>query len=64
MSKDQPNKDDGINPLDKQRAEKFSRVYLLLLLLLISILFFNLIKLFFSNYSAGCSFHRSVLSAL
>jgi len=46
MSKEQPNKDNGINPLDKQRAEKFSRVYLLLLLLLISILFFNLIKLF------------------
>ena len=46
MSQDQPNKDNKINPLDKQRAEKFSRVYLLLLLLLISILFFNLIKLF------------------
>ena len=46
MSKDQPNKDNKINPFDKQRAEKFSRVYLLLLLLLISILFFNLIKIF------------------
>ncbi|MCH7674844.1 AI-2E family transporter [candidate division KSB1 bacterium] len=46
MSKDQPNKDNRINPLDKQRAEKFSRVYLLLLLLLTSILFFNLIKIF------------------
>ncbi|MCH8021502.1 AI-2E family transporter [candidate division KSB1 bacterium] len=46
MSQDQPNKDNRINPLDKQRAEKFSRVYLLLLLLLISILFFNLIKIF------------------
>jgi len=46
MSKDQPNKDNSINPLDKQRAEKFSRGYLLLLLLLISILFYNLIKFF------------------
>ena len=46
MSKDQPNKDNSINPFDKQRAEKFSRVYLLLLLLLTSILFFNLIKIF------------------
>ncbi len=46
MSKDQPNTDKGINPLDKQRAEKFSRVYLLLLLLLTAILFFNLIKIF------------------
>ena len=46
MSQDQPNKDNKINPLDKQRAEKFSRVYLLLLLLLTSILFFNLIKIF------------------
>ena len=46
MPKDQPNKDNSINPFDKQRAEKFSRVYLLLLLLLTSILFFNLIKIF------------------
>jgi len=46
MPKEQPNKDNRINPFDKQRAEKFSRVYLLLLLLLTSILFFNLIKIF------------------
>ncbi len=46
MSQDQPNKDNSINPLDKQRAEKFSRGYSLLLLLLISILFYNLIKFF------------------
>ena len=45
MSKEQPKKN-NITPLDKQRAEKFSRVYLLSLLLLISILFFNLIKIF------------------
>ncbi|TDI79639.1 MAG: AI-2E family transporter [Caldithrix sp.] len=46
MSKDQQKKDTGLNPLDKQRAAQFSRVYLLLLLLLTSILFFNLIKFF------------------
>ena len=46
MSKDQQNKDNGPNSLDKQRAAQFSRVYLLLLLLLTSILFFNLIKFF------------------
>ncbi len=46
MSKDQQKKDTGPNSLDKQRAAQFSRVYLLLLLLLTSILFFNLIKFF------------------
>ncbi len=45
MPKDKPDKE-NINPFEKQRAEKFSRVYLLLLLLLISVLFFNVIKIF------------------
>ena len=45
MEKDKPNKD-NINPFARQRAEKFSRVYLLLLLLLVSVLFFNVIKIF------------------
>lgn len=45
MQQDKPNKE-NINPFEKQRAEKFSRVYLLLVLLFVSVLFFNVIKLF------------------